>query len=103
MERNPWVLAAVCLVLLVSTILAFRPALDKDFSFVNLDDNRYVYDNEHVTQGLTRDSIHWAFTSLDYDNWHPLDLALAHARPPDLRPGKRCEPEIPGAITSRAS
>ena len=46
-------LAAVCLLLLVSTFLAFRPALDKDFSFVNLDDNRYVYDNAHVTQGLT--------------------------------------------------
>ncbi len=71
-ERNPWVLAAVCLVLLASTILAFLPATDRDFGFVNLDDNRYVYDNEHVTQGLTRDSIRWAFTSLDYDNWHPL-------------------------------
>ena len=65
-------LAAVCMVLLVSTLLAFRPAMDKDFVFVNLDDNRYVYDNDHVKQGLTRESIAWAFASLDYDNWHPL-------------------------------
>ena len=65
-------LALACLLLLVSTLLAFRPALDKDFSFVNLDDNRYVYDNAHVTQGLTGDSIRWAYTSLEYDNWHPL-------------------------------
>ncbi len=71
-ERNPWIVAAVCAMLLLSTILAFRPALDKDFSFVNYDDNRYVYDNEHVKQGLTRDSVAWAFTSLEYDNWHPL-------------------------------
>ncbi len=65
-------LAAVCLALLLGAILAFRPALDKDFSFVNLDDNRYVYDNGHVIQGLTRDSMTWAFESLEYDNWHPL-------------------------------
>ena len=58
-------LAAACLVLLASTCMAFRPALDKDFSFVNLDDNRYI--NEHVVQGLTRESITWAFTSLEYD------------------------------------
>ena len=70
--RNPWAAAAACLVLLVSTILAFRPALDKDFGFVNLDDNRYVYANTHVVQGLTGDSIAWAFTSLEVDNWHPL-------------------------------
>ena len=60
------------MVLLVSSILAFRPAMDKDFGFVNLDDNRYVYENEHVAQCLTRDSIVWAVTSLDCDNWHPL-------------------------------
>ncbi len=72
LERNPWVLAAVCAALLLATFLAFRPALDKDVDFVNLDDNRYVYDNVHVVQGLTRDTIAWAFTSLEYDNWHPL-------------------------------
>ena len=71
-EKGPWVAAAVCTLLLLSTILAFRPAFEKDFSFVNLDDNRYVYDNGHVTQGLTRETVAWAFTSLEYDNWHPL-------------------------------
>ena len=71
-ERNPWVLAAVCIVLVACTLLAFRPALDKTFDFVNLDDNRYVYDNAHVAQGLTRASMAWAFTSQDSDNWHPL-------------------------------
>lgn len=64
--------AIACTVLLAGTILAFWPALNRDFDFVNLDDNRYVYDNEHVIQGLTLDSVAWAFTSRDVDNWHPL-------------------------------
>ena len=38
-ERNPWVLAAVCTVLLLSTILAFRLALDRNFGFVNCSKN----------------------------------------------------------------
>ena len=64
------------------------PSSDMEFGFVNLDDNRYIYDNSHVTQGLTRDSIAWAFTSLEYDNWHPLTWALAHDRRPDLWTGR---------------
>ena len=71
-ETNPWLLAAACLLLLLCTLLAFGRAANRDFGFVNLDDNRYVYDNGHVTQGLTRESITWAFTSLEFDNWHPL-------------------------------
>ena len=67
-----WLVVAGCAVLIVCTFLAFRPALSKDFEFVNLDDNRYVYDNAHVVQGLTLASASWAFTSLEYDNWHPL-------------------------------
>ena len=102
-ERNPWVLAAVCACCCLSTILAFRPALDKDFGFVNYDDNRYVYDNEHVTQGLTRDSIAWAFTSLEYDNWHPLTW-LSHMLDRQIfGPESFKSTESPGATTSRAS
>jgi protein O-mannosyl-transferase len=70
--ENPWVLVAVCILLFASTLLAFRPAMEKDVDFVNLDDNRYIYENDHVRQGLTPESISWAFTSLEYDNWHPL-------------------------------
>ena len=40
--------------------------------FVNLDDNEYVYDNLHVTGGLTWDGISWAFTHTWAHNWHPL-------------------------------
>jgi protein O-mannosyl-transferase len=65
-------MAIACVLLLFSTFMAFRPVLDKKVEFLNFDDNRYVYENEHVMQGLTRGSIAWAFTSLEYDNWHPL-------------------------------
>jgi protein O-mannosyl-transferase len=58
--------------LVLCTWLAFRPVLDQHVDFLNFDDDRYVYDNAHVMQGLTPDSISWAFTSLEYDNWHPL-------------------------------
>ena len=99
-ERNPWLLAAVCVLLVASTLLAFQPALDKGFEFVNLDDNRYVYNNEHVAQGVTRESIAWAFTSLEYDNWHPLTW-LSHMLDRQISARKACS--IPGAITSRIS
>ena len=65
-------LAAVCVVLLVSTILAFRPATGQGFRLRQSRRQPLYLRNEHVAQGLTRDSIAWAFTSLEYDNWHPL-------------------------------
>lgn len=40
--------------------------------FVNLDDDIYVYENQRVAQGLTKENIVWAFTSIDVTNWHPV-------------------------------
>ncbi len=40
--------------------------------FISFDDNQYVYDNRHVSSGLTLSNIVWAFTSLEVANWHPL-------------------------------
>ncbi len=71
-DRRRWVTAGVCIILSLLTWVAFQVVSSKDFSYVNLDDNRYVYNNAHVVQGLTKESIEWAFTSLEYDNWHPL-------------------------------
>ena len=45
--------------------------------FVNYDDDRYVYENSTVTQGLSRSGIAWAFTHSHGDNWHPL-TSLSH-------------------------
>lgn len=40
--------------------------------FINYDDDRYVSDNAHVSDGFTWESIKWAFSSYDESNWHPL-------------------------------
>ena len=42
------------------------------FDFVRYDDDKYVTENRHVQSGLTKNSIFWAFTSIDENNWHPL-------------------------------
>lgn len=40
--------------------------------FINIDDGLYVFNNPHVSQGLTADSVRWAFTTFHASNWHPL-------------------------------
>ena len=40
--------------------------------FVAFDDDRYVYDNPPVAQGLAPAGIRWAFTTGTEANWHPL-------------------------------
>jgi len=44
----------------------------QNFSFVNIDDSVYVYENPHVRAGLTFDGLIWAFTTNKAANWHPL-------------------------------
>jgi tetratricopeptide (TPR) repeat protein len=58
------------LLLILSTLLVFSPALKNDF--VNYDDSEYVTMNSHVNGGLFWPGIFWAFTSIDATNWHPL-------------------------------
>jgi tetratricopeptide (TPR) repeat protein len=41
-------------------------------SFINYDDDLYVYENPHIRGGLTKEGISWAFTTFDAANWHPL-------------------------------
>jgi len=47
-------------------------------SFVNFDDPRYVSENQHVRQGLSEDTLRWAFTTTERNNWHPLTW-ISHA------------------------
>jgi tetratricopeptide (TPR) repeat protein len=67
---QPWQIAAVCLVLAVVTVVAFQSVRANDF--VAYDDDVYVQDNQQVQQGLTAQSIDWAFTTFHAANWHPL-------------------------------
>lgn len=76
----------LALLLVVCTLALYNPA--NHFSFINYDDNHYVSDNPHIRTGLTWSTIHWAFTSFDEANWHPLtwishalDAQLFHMNP----------------------
>ncbi len=46
--------------------------------FLNLDDNQYVTNNPQVQDGLTWETVKWAFVTYDAFNWHPLTW-LSHA------------------------
>ncbi|MGC2109721.1 MAG: tetratricopeptide repeat protein [Candidatus Korobacteraceae bacterium] len=48
------------------------------YPFIKFDDNNYVYDNIVVQQGLTWNTVKWAYTSTFAHNWHPLTW-LSHA------------------------
>jgi tetratricopeptide (TPR) repeat protein len=50
----------------------------KSHPFVNYDDNVYVTENTHVQNGLTWDTVSWAFVTNDAGNWHPVTW-LSHA------------------------
>jgi protein O-mannosyl-transferase len=62
----------VYVLLAVAVLLVFGRTLR--YEFVNYDDGPYVYENVHVTQGLTLDGIGWSFIHSVNSNWHPLTM-----------------------------
>ena len=40
--------------------------------FLHFDDDEYVYDNPHVSTGLTPGNLRWALTAFHSNNWHPV-------------------------------
>jgi len=60
----------VSLALMVITIIAIEPI--RKNNFINFDDETYVTNNPHVTGGITRQSVVWAFTTFHMGHWHPL-------------------------------
>ncbi len=67
---------AFCVLLAIVTIALYSPVAGH--SFVVLDDREYVTANPHIHDGLTWNTIKWAFTSTEAANWHPLTW-LSHA------------------------
>jgi protein O-mannosyl-transferase len=65
--HREWVIAGV---LAVCIFVVFAPVLDA--GFVDFDDTDYVDPNPHVQEGLSAESIGWAFTTYHAANWHPL-------------------------------
>ena len=67
-----WRVAVLCLVLAAITFAVFGQT--KGFSFVNFDDDVYVYGNARVTGGLSMDGLAWVFTHMDCGLYHPLTM-----------------------------
>ena len=59
--RSHFLTLSVCLILILATFIVYWQVTGHDFAL--LDDNLYVYENSHVQNGLTSDSISWAFTT----------------------------------------
>ena len=60
----------ICLALLAIILAAFWPA--GSYGFISLDDPLYVESNRHVREGLSGESVRWAFTTFHAAYWHPL-------------------------------
>src|SRR5437870_2748387 len=66
----------LCVALFFAVLITFWPAINNEF--INYDDPNYITGNVHVQQGLTMDTIRWAFTSTHEGvNWHPL-TSISH-------------------------
>lgn len=62
--------AIVALVLVILTFTAYWRTLGN--RFIEFDDGTYVFANTHIQQGITPQSLRWAFNIGFASNWHPL-------------------------------
>ncbi len=68
--RTRAILIGLCLALFAIVVWAFLPSLHN--GFVTFDDDGYVWQNTQVQNGLSWESICWAFSTLHNGLWHPL-------------------------------
>ena len=68
-------LLAICLGLALLTGAVFGQTIG--YPFVQYDDQKYVYENQPITAGLTAGGWMAAFTHYHAQNWHPL-TTLSH-------------------------
>jgi tetratricopeptide (TPR) repeat protein len=54
----------------VATLVAYGPV--RRNGFVDFDDGSYITKNPNVNEGITPQSIIWAFTKFHSGNWHPI-------------------------------
>lgn len=60
----------IWLVLILVTLAVYWQVTGHEF--INFDDDLYVAKNSNIKNGITSESIIWAFTTLSTGNWHPL-------------------------------
>ena len=68
--RSPDLKTVICLVLTVTTLVAYRQVQYGDFT--NFDDPDYVLENPHVNRGLDIEGVKWPFVAVYSSNWDPL-------------------------------
>ena len=65
-QREVW----ICMFLVLVTLAVYFQV--GKFDFTNYDTAEYVYENAYVKDGLTAESIRWAFSAIHRSNWHPV-------------------------------
>jgi protein O-mannosyl-transferase len=60
----------VAVILIVASLIAFSRVVK--CGFINFDDGFYIFKNPHVREGLTLESLVWAFKTTHATNWHPI-------------------------------
>ena len=58
----------ICICFTVIIFFTYSSVLNHEF--INYNDPDYVTNNPMVQAGLNPESIVWAFTSLNFSNWH---------------------------------
>ncbi len=67
LRQRPMLLGVV---LVLGTLLLYGQVVHHEF--LDFDDGPYVTQNIHVSTGLNRGNVAWAFTTFQEGNWHPL-------------------------------
>lgn len=66
-RKRIWILG---LLLAALTLAAYAPVVRN--GFITLDDDKGIYANPQVQQGLTWETARWALTTTEESNWYPL-------------------------------
>ena len=66
----------ICLALTIVTAAVYYQVYS--FEFLDYDDPEYVHENTNIKDGITLDTVKWAFNIGYASNWHPLTW-LSHA------------------------
>ena len=74
-RSDAWRATAVCGFLVAAILLVFSKTLDQ--GFLNIDDNFYIYNEPHVSGGVSLSGIAWALTDGPLGEWYPLSM-LSH-------------------------
>ncbi len=69
-KRQNRILLLISAALVLATVIAYEPVRHNDF--VYYDDNTYISENPYIADGITFNSVIWAFISTYAANWHPM-------------------------------